>query len=130
LFTGWDVIVNKQSFNPQNLGMGVGGLLGGISTVLIGLGVYLFGDSRSREALETLTPLTNLQGNQNGATKEGQGDANTKVTTIKQAKTSTNITVTEETDLSEGIPPTEIGNDGGGRGDQGAGEGGGRNGSF
>jgi len=134
LFTGWDVIVNKNQFDPQSLGIGVGGLLGGISTVLMGLGVYLFGDSRSRETVEAFSQTVNTttQGIQNGTTEEGQGRTNiAKTTTITKAKSSTNVAVAEEAagEFTEGIP-FEDGGSGGDAGDSGTSKGGGRSGDF
>lgn len=43
----WSTIFNKQPFNPNDLGVGVGGLLGGVAGVLIGVGGYLFGQGRA-----------------------------------------------------------------------------------
>lgn len=107
IFTGYDVILNKNRFDPQSLGIGVGGLLGGISTVLMGLGVYLFGDSRSRETVEafqqtTFTQQTH-QGTQNGTTQNGQNSRGTTTsTTLTQAPSGTSFTVKEEGSVEEG----------------------------
>lgn len=99
LFTGYDVMVNKNKFDPQSLGIGVGGLLGGISTVLMGLGVYLFGDSRSRETVEAFQPQPQVRGQQHGTTQQAGQDYSrytTASTTTTQAKSGTTFTVTEE----------------------------------
>jgi len=66
---GWDTIVNKQPFKPNDLGIGVGGLLGGIAGVLMGLGAYLYGQDKGQTG--TVVDVSTI-GVTNGSAQEIQ----------------------------------------------------------
>lgn len=72
----WDVVVNKTPFKPNDLGIGVGGLLGGVAGVLVGVGAYLFGQ-RKGETVPTIIQTTGVSnGNEEASTsptKDSQG---------------------------------------------------------
>lgn len=50
LMQAWDVVIHKAAFHPQEFGAGVGALL-------VGLGAYLFGDSKRPEPPPVYSPF-------------------------------------------------------------------------
>jgi hypothetical protein len=93
-----DVFVNHQPFKASDLGVAVGTILGGIGGMLMGIGIYLFGDRKNRPGDDNGTEeddektIITTQNTTTVNTVAGATGANTSGTNQTQSSAVTMVT--------------------------------------
>jgi hypothetical protein len=93
----WDVVVNLVEFKPNDFGIGVMGLLGGVAGVLSGLGLYLFGQKRDSGAYQMIES-TRQQGASDGNSIQ-KGSTQTQKATSRASTIAKSATTSKNTQI-------------------------------